>query len=70
MNYLLTVLVIVALAAIIYYDRKDRRARRRKTVESIGDELWQDIDNEREEIIERGKKFRRLLNDVRKRDVK
>ena len=70
MNYLLTALVIAALAAIIYYDRKDKRARHRKTVESIGDDLWRDIDNEREENIERGKKFRRLLNDVRKRDVK
>lgn len=58
----LAVLIISVVAGYI----KDRRDVRRKTVESIGNDLWREMDRERQESIEKGKMFRKTLEDVKK----
>ena len=67
MIYLLIVLFIIAIVIVIGTMIRDRQKIKRKTVESIGDDLWKEIDEERQVSIERGKLFRRTLNNVRKR---
>jgi len=70
MIYLLVVLFIILIVLVIAALIHDRRKIKQKTVESIGDDLWNEIDEERQDSIERGKQFRRTLNNVRKRMLK
>jgi len=67
MIYLLIVLFIIAIIIVIGTMIRDRQKIKQKTVKSIGDDLWNEIDEERQVSIERGKLFRRTFNNVRKR---
>lgn len=63
---LLIALIIVTIAVVAVYFIKDRRFLKSRTVESLGEKLWEDIDKERSDSIEKGKKFRRELDKAMK----
>lgn len=61
MIFLLILLIVITIIVLAVSYFRERRGLKQKTVETIGDKLWHEIDKEREESIERGKKFRREL---------
>lgn len=66
MLYLLFVLLFVILIGyVLWCYFKDKREIKKKTVESIGEDLWEEIDKERQESVEKGKQFRRVLKKVK-----
>jgi len=68
MKYLLIILLVVVIISVIIFFIKDRRGVKKRTVETIGDELWKEISEEREESIEKGKRFRRILDQTKKKN--
>jgi uncharacterized membrane protein len=65
---ILTLLVIILLLVVVVALIKDRRRAKQKIVESIGDDLWKEIDRERQMSVEKGKMFRKTLNEAKKRE--
>lgn len=64
----LITLVVLLLAIVAFAYLRDRRALKRPTVSSIGKNLWEEIDLERRSEIEKGKKFRKALDEAKRKD--
>lgn len=62
---LFVTLLIILLVIIVAFFIKDRREIKKKTVETIGDDLWREMDRERQESLEKGIKFRKMLNEAK-----
>lgn len=67
MIYIFILLLILTVLYVMYSFIKDRRYVGKRTIESIGKELWFEIDRERQEAIEKGKRFRKTLDDAKRR---
>lgn len=59
---LLVILSILLIAYVVNSFIYDRKMTKKKTVETIGNELWTEIEHEREEATKNGITFRKLLN--------
>lgn len=66
MFYLFLFLFILLIFFVVSGYMKDRREGKRRTIETIGDDLWNEIDEERRQTLEKGKKFRKILDETKK----
>lgn len=58
------ILLLVALiAALIYIRYKESIFLKKNVTQAMRDEMWDDIAKEREEALERGRKFRETLKE-------
>ena len=64
--FLFVFLVIVLIVVLIYASIKDRRRMKKRTVAAIGSDLFNEIEEEREDEIEKGKMFRRTLEEKKR----
>lgn len=70
MIYLFIVLILALFGFLVRYFFRDRKELKKKTVETIGDDLWKEIEEEREENLEKGIMFRKALRDAFTKDIK
>lgn len=64
--FLLIVLLLAVVILIFVVYIKNQRAEKKRTVSLIGDDLWKEIDDERQTSIEKGKLFRKILEDKKR----
>lgn len=71
MWYLLLVVFLLVLIVYLFLSYlKDRKRLKKRTVETLGNDLWNEIGRERELEIEKGKMFRKVLEKAKKKDLR
>lgn len=58
------ILFLIAIALLVFNYVRDQRYMKKKTSEAMGEEMWEEIQAEREQSMERQKKFKEALKNV------
>jgi uncharacterized membrane protein len=62
------ILTFISIASLVlFFFFRERRFEKKTTAETMAPELWDEIAKEREEGMERSKKFREALENARKK---
>ncbi len=56
-----TVVFVLAIAGLVYIYVRDRRYEKKSVVEAMSRPLWDEIAHEREENLEKARKFKEAL---------
>jgi LPS O-antigen subunit length determinant protein (WzzB/FepE family) len=62
-----TIVFALAIAGLVYVYVRDRRYEKRSVVETMSRPLWDEIAQEREQNLEKAKKFREALENAKGR---
>jgi hypothetical protein len=58
------ILFLIAIALLVFNYVRDQRYLKKKTSEAMGEELWEEIQAEREASMERQRKFKQALDEA------
>jgi hypothetical protein len=60
------IIFILAVAVLVFFYVKDRRYEKKSVAETMSEGLWDEIAKDREDAIERSKKFKEALEKAKK----
>ncbi|MDO8494762.1 MAG: hypothetical protein Q7S68_05445 [Deltaproteobacteria bacterium] len=69
MNILLTIFLFLALLGVAgFFWIRERRYLKKKTSEVMSEQIWKDVIDEREEALEKRRRFHEALEKAKKRE--